>query len=105
MTTATIIIAILSLVLGYISQAVQTGKFLGIVTVPTTWLPYLTLIGTFLAAFVQSISSATVVNQSTIVAAILAGLAALTGVTIGVTVHQHITAKPANDNGSFRKAA
>ena len=101
MTTATIIIAILSLVLGYISQAVQTGKFLGIVTVPTTWLPYLTLIGTFLAAFVQSISSATVVNQSTIVAAILAGLAALTGVTIGVALPVRLSTPNCNPSPDF----
>jgi hypothetical protein len=99
----TLVIAILSVVAGYVSNAVQTGKLLGIKTVPQSWLPVLTLTGTFLTAFVQTLAGASSVTGTTVLQAVLAGLTALTGATVGITIHQHMTATPsvpANDNGA-----
>jgi hypothetical protein len=86
------IIALLSVLAGYISQAVNTGSLFGVKTLPKAWLPYLTLIGTFLAAFVASISTASTVNEAAWFAALVAGLTSLTGTAVGVTVHQHMNA-------------
>jgi hypothetical protein len=99
----TLIISVLSVIAGFVSNAVQTGSFLGIETVPQKWLPYLTLIGTFLAAFLQSISTASPVSGTAILQAVIAGFTALTATTVGVTIHQHLTVTskaPANDNGA-----
>ncbi len=96
---ATVIIALLGIVAGYTAQAINTGSFLGVVTVPKTWLPYLTLAGTFLAAFVASIVAAPDKNAAAWVSAGIAGFIALGGNVTGITAHQHIaTGKPANDN-------
>jgi uncharacterized membrane protein len=99
----TLIISVISVALGFVSNAVQTGSFLGIETVPKKWLPYLTLIGTFLAAFLQSISTASPVTGTAVLQAVIAGFTALTGTAVGVTIHQHLTVAPqdpANDNGA-----
>jgi hypothetical protein len=99
----TLVISVVSIVLGFVSNAVQTGSFLGIETVPRKWIPYLTLLGTFLAAFLQSIGTASPVTGTAVLQAVLAGFTALTGTTVGVTIHQHLTVAsqdPANDNGA-----
>lgn len=99
----TLIISVVSLVAGFVSNAVQTGSFLGIETVPQKWLPYLTLLGTFLAAFLQSIGTASPVNGTAVLQAVIAGFTALTGTAVGVTIQQHLIAArsaPANDNGT-----
>lgn len=99
MTTTTFVIALISILAGYISNAIQTGSFLGIATLPKAWLSYLTLLGTFLANFAQTAAASTPPDWKL---SILAGLLALGGTTIGITAHQHIALgkKPANDNGT-----
>lgn len=99
----TLVISVVSIVFGFVSNAVQTGSFLGLGIVPQKWLPYLTLLGTFLAAFLQSISTASPVTGTAILQAVIAGFTALTGTAVGVTIHQHLTVAPqppANDNGT-----
>jgi hypothetical protein len=105
MSTTSVIITLLSLLAGFCVQAVNSGSLFGIVTVPKAWLPYVSLIGTFLAGFVASLTTAGSVTSATLVAAVMAGLTALTGTVVGVTAHQHLTAHlsykaPANDNGA-----
>ncbi len=87
MTTTTFVIALLSIFAGYIANAVQSGGFLGIATVPKAWLPYLTLLGTFLGNFAQAAASTPAPDWK---GATLAGLLALGGTTIGITAHQHV---------------
>ena len=96
----TLIISLLSVVLGFVANAVQTGSFLGLKTIPTKWLPYLTLLSMFLTAFLQSIAGASPVTGTAILQAVLAGFTALTGTAVGVTMQQHLatTRRVANDN-------
>lgn len=88
----TIIISLLAVLSGYIANAVQSGSLFGVATVPKGWVPYLSLVGSFLAAFVASIAGASPVTQAAWFTALLAGLTALGGLGIGVTAHQHLTA-------------
>lgn len=104
MSTTTIIISLLSVLVGYVAQAVNTGSLFGVATVPQKWIPYLSLFGTFLAAFVTSVATANPVNNAAWMTALIAGFAALTGNTVGVTMHQHLKAKPANDNAEEKAA-
>ena len=92
MSTTTIIIALLSILVGYIGQAIKTGALFGLVNIPPKAIPVLTLVGTFLAAGVTSISTAATVNSAAWVTALLAGLTSLTGSSVGITVHQHLAA-------------
>jgi hypothetical protein len=104
----TLIISLISVLVGFASNAVQTGSFLGIKTVPKAWLPYLTLLVTFFTAFVQSVAAASPITGTAVLQAVLAGFAALTGTTIGITAHQHVTVArmaPANDNGCAEEKA
>jgi Na+/H+-dicarboxylate symporter len=97
MSTTTVIIALLSIIVGYIGQAVRTGSLFGLVNIPPKIVPVLTLVGTFLAAGVTSVSQATTVNSAAWITALLAGLTSLTGSTVGITIHQHVMAsKPSN---------
>jgi len=86
-TNTTMIITLLAVLSGYLAQAINTGSLFGVITVPKPWLPYLTLFGLALAAFVTSMSSG-----GTLFASIVAALMSLTGTSVGVTVHQHLTA-------------
>src|SRR5271170_553710 len=104
MSNMSIWISLISLVVGFITQAVNTGSLFSVVTVPQKWLPYASILGTFLAGFVANISAAASVTQATIMQAVMAGMMALTGTMVGVTAHQHMKATPANDNAE-KKAA
>ena len=94
MSTVTIIISLLAILAGYVSQAIQTGSLFGVATVPKKWVPYLTLFGAFLAAAVPSISGAASKDESAWLTALFAGLVALGSTTVGVTAHQHLNAAP-----------
>jgi hypothetical protein len=90
LTPAVVIVTLLAVLAGYIAQAVNTGSLFGVVTVPQTWLPYLTLVGSFLAAAVMSLQGAAVVTSVSWFNALLSGLLALGGTSIGVVAHQHV---------------
>ncbi len=92
MTTTIIIIALIGILLGYITQAVNTGSLFGQVTVPKPWLPYLTLAASFLGASVTSIMQSTTKDSAAWTTALFAGLLSLGGNTVGVTVKQHLDA-------------
>ena len=94
LTPVTIVIALLGVLVGYMIQAINTGKFMGVATVPQAWLPYLSLGGGFLSAFVTSIQAAPTPDAGAWFSALLAGLLALGGVVSGINAHQHLTAKP-----------
>jgi hypothetical protein len=107
----TVVIALLGIVAGYVTQAVNTGSFLGVITVPKAWLPYLTLSAIFLSAGVASIVAAPEKNGAAWFAALVASLVAIGGNVAGVTVKQHFDAykraptPPANDNAIAEKKA
>ena len=104
-TVTSVIIALLSVLVGFVGQAISTGTFFGLFPEPPGWIPYVTLFGTFLVPFVQSISAAPIANSVAWVNAFLAGFMALTGAVGGITAHQHISAPKitrqaaTNDNG------
>jgi hypothetical protein len=110
MSTLSIWITILSIVAGFVSQAVNTGSLFGQVTVPKAWIPYASLLGTFIAGVSGSLVNAGSITSATVGNAVLAGFAALAGTTVGVTVHQHLKAHlgkqtpPANDNAKKAEA-
>lgn len=88
----TIAIALLSILAGYVSQTVNTGgSIFGIATLPKTWLPYVTLFGTFLTSSVVSISTAALKDENAWILALFAGLTAITGTTVGITARQHVS--------------
>jgi len=110
-TVTSVIIALLSVLVGFVGQAISTGTFFGLFPEPPGWIPYVTLFGTFLVPFVQSIAAAPIANSVAWVNAFLAGFMALTGAVGGITAHQHISAPKitrqaaANDNGTEAKKA
>ena len=89
LTPTTVVIALLAVLAGYVSQAVSSGSIFGIATLSPTLLPYLTLFGSFLTAFVQSILVAPAQDATGWFNALLAGLLALTGLGAGVVAHTH----------------
>lgn len=93
MSHTTIIITLVSVLVGYIGNAVQSGSILGLATVPRSWIPYLTILGTFLASAIASLSQAASVNSAAWFTALIAGLTSLLGSTAGITVHQHLSLK------------
>src|SRR5271166_670703 len=100
LTATTIVITLLALLSGYITEAINTGSFFGVITVPKPWLPYLSLFGLALAAFVASAASGAPLFSS-----IVAALTALGGTAIGVTVHQHMRTKPPSGLAAAAKSA
>jgi uncharacterized membrane protein YoaK (UPF0700 family) len=89
-TTPVIVVTLLALALGYINQGISQGSILGIVTVPRTWLPYLTLIASFLGGAVTSLSQASAINGATVWYAAIAGFSALLAAGTGSALNHHV---------------
>ena len=93
-TPAVAIVTILSVVLGFVTQGIQSGSFLGVATVPKSWLPDLTLFGTFLGgvvAYVSGLGANFIVSGSVAYYAVMAGLTALlAGAAPGLAQHAHV---------------
>jgi hypothetical protein len=85
-----VIVWILSLLLGFVNYSVQSGSLLGQVTVPKPWLPWLTLLGTFLGGIVSYLTSqpTLTLNGPTVFFALVTGvLDLLTGAAPAVALH------------------
>lgn len=92
LTPTTIVIALLAVLAGYITQAVNTGSVFGVATLPKPWLPYLTLAGLFLSSCVGSIAQAPIKDNAAWFTAVLAGMIALGGSATGATIKQQLDA-------------
>lgn len=93
LSTATVVTTVLSLVLGIVTQMVQTGTLLGKWTTPKSWLPTLTIAMTLLGGIVSYLGSQSplVLNGPTIFYAVIAGIVSLmTGAAPGLAVHAHV---------------
>jgi hypothetical protein len=88
----TAIVTILALIAGFIGQAVNSGSLFGIATTPKAWVPYLTLLGSFLAAAGVSLQSAPAINGSAVFNAVIAGFLALTSAAGGAAANSHLNA-------------
>jgi hypothetical protein len=91
LTPQTAIVAILALVAGFIGQAINSGNLFGIVTTPKAWIPYLTLVGSFIGAFGLSIQGDTTLNETAWFNAVMAGFMALLSAAGGSAAHSHFT--------------
>jgi hypothetical protein len=94
LSTPVAVVMILSLILGILTQAVQTGAVFGQFLTPKPWLPWLTIAMTFLGgvvAYFQSLSPV-VIDASTIFYALAMGVSALLASSApAVVVHAHFT--------------
>lgn len=90
-STGVVVVTVLSLLAGIVNQMVQSGTFFGNVT-PKSWLPWLTYLGSFLAAVLAyfTAQSPLTLDATTIFNAVMAGLAALfAGAMPGIAAHAH----------------
>ena len=92
LSPTTIIISVLSLLAGYVAQSVNTGLLFGKVVIPQPWLPWLTLVASFLAAFTASIIQAPEQNQVAWFNAALAGFISLMGHSAGAAARGVVSA-------------
>ncbi len=99
LTAPVAVVLVLSLLLGFVTQMVQTGSIFGLKTTPQDWLPGLTVLMTFLGgvvAYFAGLGAAFEVNVTTVVYGLAAGVAALlTGSAPGIANHAHVVV-PAN---------
>lgn len=86
------IVTVLSVILGFVTQAVQSGSILGIVVLPKPWLPEVTLFGSFLGGAVAYLGGlgSFALSGSVVYYAVMAGLTALlAGAAPGLARHAH----------------
>lgn len=83
-------IMLLTLVVGFCGNAVNSGSFLGVATTPKSWIPWLTLVGGFLAGGAASLSQSGSLNGSTVFTAVVAGASALIAGAGGAAAHAHM---------------
>jgi hypothetical protein len=95
----TAIVTVIAIIAGFVGQAVNSGSLFGIVTTPRAWIPYLTLLGSFLAAFGLSLQSASSLSGSAILNAILAGVMALSSAGAGAACHSHLQSHKQGQKG------
>lgn len=93
LTMATGVVLGLSLLLGIVTQVVQTGTLLGRWVTPKSWLPAATIVMPLLSGTVAYLTSQSplVLNGATIVYAVAAGVfSLLSGAAPGLAVHAHV---------------
>jgi|ERR1700679_33557 len=94
LSTPVAVVMVLSLLLGVLTQAVQTGAVFGTFITPKAWLPALTIAATFLGGMVAYFSglSPVVLDANSVFYAVAAGVSALlAGSVPGMAVHAHYT--------------
>jgi len=92
-SAATAVVMLLSVLLGAVTQMIQTGTFLGKWVAPKSWLPDLTIAATFLGGAISYLSSQSplVLNGTTIAYAVISGVTSLfAGAAPGFAVHAHV---------------
>lgn len=91
MSTSVAVVMVLSFLLGLINQGISQGSILaGVIKVPPTWLPYLTIAAGFLGGVVTSLQGVATINGAAIVQALVAGIMALGTAGGGVGVAHHM---------------
>lgn len=91
LTLTTGLVAGLGLLAGFITNTLNSGgSILGVKTLPKTWLPYLSLGGTFLGGFTTQVTVG--LSTTSVFNGCLMGFYGLLGHTVGVTARQGITA-------------
>lgn len=94
MSTTVAVVLIISFLLGLINQAISQGSILGgMVKVPPSWLPWLTVAVSFLGAAGTSIQGAGTITGQAILNAVVAGLMALGAAGGGVGLAHHFVQK------------
>ena len=97
LTTPLAVIALLSLLAAYVTQGVSSGQIFGIVTIPKTWLPVLTVLGTFLSTFVtQIVAEGSALSGVNVFNAFVAGMFMLIAPATGTALHHHLNSPGAN---------
>lgn len=91
LTPEFVVTSLIGIVAGFVSMAVNTGKILGIKTVPKPYLPYLALAGSFVTAFGVSLGTHPLTALYVYMAA-LAGVGALMSSGGGAALHGLVTA-------------
>jgi hypothetical protein len=85
-------ILIPGLVVGYATQAYQTGTLFGKKTLPKPYIPYVGALATFGTAFLATLPQGAIITKAVLEAAALAGLQALVAMAFGVVGHVAQTA-------------
>lgn len=97
LTTPLAVIALLSLLAAYVTQGVSSGQIFGIVTIPKTWLPLLTVIGTFLSTFIaQIVAEGSTLSGVHVFNAFVAGMFMLIAPATGTALHHHLNSPGQN---------
>jgi hypothetical protein len=92
LTAASAVVLVLSLLAGFLTNAIQSGSLLGMKTVPTSWLPGLTIASTLLGGIVTYLSGHPSLDGATLFYAVAQGLTALlASAAPGLALHAHAT--------------
>jgi hypothetical protein len=94
LSTPVAVVMILSLLLGGLTQVIQTGALFGSIVTPKAWLPALTIAATFLGGVVSYFGglSPVVLTGSSVFYAVVAGVSALLSSTVpALAIHAHVT--------------
>lgn len=103
MTTLQLMVAVIGLLVGFGTQAYNTGSLFGQITVPKPWLPWVGLFVTFATGFVGVLSTASALSAGLIEQAVIAGFGGwLAGTTthVGLNAHRMLMRSPSNDNAA-----
>jgi hypothetical protein len=83
-------VTVLSLLVGILTQAVQSGKVFGQFAIPTSAMVWLTLVLPLLGGVVASLTTSGTLTTASIFYAVVQGVGdALVGATPGLAVHAH----------------
>jgi hypothetical protein len=95
MSTAVAVVTILSFLLGLINQGIGQGSILGgMIKVPPTWLPYLTIAASFVGGALTSLQGVATINGQALLNAVVAGILALSSAGGGVAMAHHVITRP-----------
>lgn len=114
MSSYSVVVTLIALLLGVITQVINTGKLFGQFQVPAQAMVWLLIVAPFLGGVSASLLQAGLLSSATAFSAVIAGITAVVagsspGIAVHLAIHAHITVpgivaalrKPAsNDNAA-----
>jgi hypothetical protein len=84
-----VVTTLLTVVLGFINQGINSGTILQNISLPKSWLPWLTILGSFLMTATASLVNSEALTSATVLAACMAGALGLAGAGGGAALQFH----------------
>jgi len=101
LTPYVMVTTVLGVLLGFVNNGINKGQILQNISLPKSWLPWLTIVGSFLMNFMSSLTSSGVLTKVSLWNACTIGIFGIISAGAGTAIQNHTQA---HNSDSAKKA-